>query len=294
MAALGDDPIVQRRRLRLVLRDLRLKSGQKQREIAAAMHWSLAKTMRIESGDVAISPNDLKALLDHYGVTDQPRVTSLVEMATASRGKAWSDVSDLYALADRTYMSLESAASIIRSFQNALVPGLVQTADYARAILTGSYGWSDEDAERGWQTREERQGLHDRAAPPEMFFILDEAVLHRVVGGSAVMRRQLEELKRWAGLSHVHIQVMPFSAGAFPDMRGPFILLEFAESEKDYLLYQEHMGAPATSREEPEVTLACLERFFDLEEGALSEEETIELLDEVIAEMKDGQKGEDS
>lgn len=288
MATVSGDPTLQRRRLRFALREMRLESGKTQRDIAEAMEWSLAKTIRIESGEVAISVNDLKALLGHLGETDERRIESLVEMARASRDLAFSDLKDLFTAADLTYMRLEGSASIIRSYQDFLVPGLLQTGDYARASLVDAFGFSDTKVGRVWQARHRRQAMHERVDPPEMFFVLDEAVVRRVVGGPAVMGRQLEKLKGWSQLGHVTIQVMPFDAGAYLDTPGPFILLEFADPKDDHLLYQEHITDSSLTREGPEVTDRYLERFFELEQRALSPGETIEMLDELIARMNGG------
>jgi predicted transcriptional regulator len=281
---MSDDPMVQRRRLQLELRERRRRSGRTQRDIAEAMDWSLAKTIRIENGEVAISANDLRALLSYLGEVDERRIESLVEMAKASRGVSWSDMKDLFSTADLTYLRLEHAASLIRSFQNVVVPGLLQTDDYARAILVEIEAHQDQDVERLRQARQRRQELHRLSHPPEMFFVLDESVVRRVVGGATVMRGQLEKLRYWSDLDHVHVQVMPFSAGAFPGIWAPYSLLEFPDPKDDDLLYEERPTSSATTRDDPELTGRYLERFFVLEQRALPEKATIELLDELIAE----------
>lgn len=254
------------------------------------MDWSLSKMIRIENGEVGISPNDLRVLISHYGISDQRKIDPLVEMARASRGYSWSDLRDYFSAADLTYFSFEAAASTFRTFQNVLVPGLLQTEEYGRAVLNDEHRFTGPEADRRWQARQRRQELHERDAPPEMFFILDEAVVRRHVGGPTVMRRQLEELKRWADMEHVHIQVLPFKAGAHRLMRGPIVLLEFTDAKDDDLLYQEHMTGAATTRDDPDVTARYLEYFYDLETKALSPEKTVELLDELIDEMGGAKK----
>ena len=255
------------------------------------MDWSLSKMIRIENGEVGITPNDLKVLLDHYGVTEQRRIDPLVEMARASRGYSWADLRDFFSAADLMYFSFESAASVIRTFQMALVPGLLQTEEYARSILANTYGYAGDDIDRRWQARQRRQELHERDVPPEMFFVLDEAVVRRRVGGDTIMRRQLEELKRWSEQPHVHLQVLPFKAGAHKAMNGPLALLEFADPKDDDLLYQEHATGAATSRDDPEVTARYLELFYDLEAMALSPGYTLELLDSLTDELGTAPKG---
>lgn len=270
---------------------MRRKTKKTQRDIADAMDWSLSKMIRIENGEVGITPNDLKVLLGHYGITEQRRIDPLVEMARASRGYSWSDLRDFFTPADLTYFSFEAAASYLRTFQMAVVPGLLQTEEYARAILQDELRHTGSEADRRWQARQRRQELHDRDTPPEMSVVLDEAVIRRYVGGSTVMRRQLEELKRWSDEPHINLQVLPFKAGAHRLMRGPIVLLEFADAKDDDLLYQEHTSGAATTRDDPDVTATYLESFFDVEAKALPPKATIDLLDELIDEMGGAKKG---
>lgn len=193
-------------------------------------------------------------------------------------------MTELVSAADLSYFDFEASASTIRAFQNALVPGLLQTNDYARTIFVEVFGYSDDDVELSWQTRQGRQELHDRDAPPQMHFVLDEAVVRRSVGGRAVMRRQLEALQRWAERPHVHLQVVPFDAGAHPEMRGPFIVLEPSGTDDGEFLYQEHPTG-ATTEDDSSVTSAYRERFSDLAAQALPPAATDELITTLIADL---------
>lgn len=186
--------------------------------------------------------------------------------------------------ADLSYFDFEANASTIRAFQNALVPGLLQTDDYARTIFVELLGYADDDVEESWQTRQVRQELHVRDAPPEMRFVLDEAVVRRSVGGRAVMRRQLEALQRWAERPHVQLQVMPFAAGAHPEMRGPFIVLELSGPDHDEFLYQEYPTGATTAHDES-VTGHYRESFSSLSSKALSPTATDELIATLIADL---------
>jgi transcriptional regulator with XRE-family HTH domain len=265
---------------------MRRKAQNTQKEIAEAMDWSLSKVIRIESGEVGIAPSDLRALLAFYEVTEQSRVDSLVALARASRTYSWTDYRDLFTAADLAFFSFEAAASVMRSFQIFVVPGLLQIEEYARAIITEELGYTGDEADRRWEARQRRQEIHDRDAPPEMFVILDESVVRRHLGGPRVMRRQLEHLKAWGESDHVTVQVLPFTAGAHPSLRDPFTLLEFADAKDDDLLYQESTAGAVTSRDEIDVTARYLERFYTLEATALSESDTLVLLDELIEEMR--------
>ena len=134
--ASGQDPMVQRRRLRVELRKARENAGLSQKEVAPAMDWSLSKLIRIEAGSVNISINDLRVLLQHYGVDDRGRIDSLLTMARAAKEPAWwLPYKEVLSPEFSTFLSYESAASIIRNFEPVLVPGLLQTEEYARATL---------------------------------------------------------------------------------------------------------------------------------------------------------------
>lgn len=279
------DPALQRRRLRTELRRLRLDAGQTQRDVATAMEWHPSKVIRIENGTVGISVNDLKVLLLHYGVTAKRRVDEFLDMARAARTDPWSEFKDILSPEFLTYLDFEASAVTRRNYENTLVPGLLQTEEYARAILLGTYELSEKDVERHWKVRQRRQEIHQSDDPPRMWFILDEDVVRRRVGSPRTMRRQLEQLKEWGGADHITIWIIPFSAGAHPGMRGPFVLLEFAEDIDDDLVHLEQTTGELTTRDDPEETTQYLDRFYRLEELALSEPETYSLIDDAIDQL---------
>jgi transcriptional regulator with XRE-family HTH domain len=283
----GRDPMVQRRRLRTELRQARNQAGLTQRDVALAMDWSPSKLIRIESGAVSISKNDLQALLRHYGVEDRDRVESLVEMARASRTPSWSSYKDIVGPGFITMLGYESSASLIRQFEPGLVPGLLQTEEYARDVLKRAYLKSDAEAEKLWNLREQRQGLHDRRDPPEMFFVMDEAVVRRLVGGPRVMRRQLERLRDLADRPHITILIIPFSKGAHLGLTGPFVVLEFPEATDPDLVYLENARGDSVYRDEPDESARYLEMFWSLEGIALDPDASRILLDKIIAELGD-------
>lgn len=280
-----DDPAVQRRRLRVELRRLRQDGNLNQRTVARAMDWSVSKLIRIEHGEVGISSNDLKVLLEYYQVNDEQRAAELLEMARHGRKDSWAEYRGVHSSPFLTYLGYESSAGLIRTFEPQLVPGLLQTEEYARATLSGTHGEAKEIIDRRWRGRQERQRLHDRKQPPEMLFILDESAIRRHVGGPRTMRRQLERLKQWSTEPHITIQVLPFTAGAHPGMTGPFTLLDFPDANDDDLVYLEHVSG-STTHDDPELTSPYVERFFALEEMSLSPEDTKALLDDAIQDLK--------
>jgi transcriptional regulator with XRE-family HTH domain len=287
-----------RRRLRVELRRARTRASLTQKDVAQALDWSPSKVIRIESGQVAISTTDLKALLAEYRVRDDAVIADLVDLARNSKKQPWSQYKDVLSPDDQAYFGYESAASIVRQFEPLLVPGLLQTEEYTRALLADAFDYPQRQLDRLVEARKERQELLIRDDAPEVFCIVDEAVTRRQVGGAEVMRNQLQRLLSLAELPLVTLQVMPFDAGAYQGLQGPFVLLEFSEQVEsepvdeesedtieveadNFVLYLESRESLAV-RDQPEIMGEYLERFLDLEKAAASPERTLELLKEAI------------
>jgi transcriptional regulator with XRE-family HTH domain len=274
------DPTIYRRRLRSELRKAREAAGYAQRDVAAAMDWSLSKLLRIETGAVSISTNDLKALLAHYHISDPPRVLNLLDIARASRERSpWNAYKDLGSPEFISHLAYESAASVVRSFEPLLVPGLVQTEEYAREVLREIRGPDKRLVDRLVDLRMERQVILDRDGAPSMHFIMDEAVINRAVGGPAAMRRQLRRIKEIAQFPNVTVRVVPFGAGLYPRLRVPYTLFEFSDPEnEDILSIENPLGdivireASPPAEQEDASPVSYLEIFFQLEQLARREE----------------------
>jgi transcriptional regulator with XRE-family HTH domain len=285
MAVGRHEPVVERRRLKVELKQARLRAEKTQRDVARAMDWSTSKLIRIESGEAKISRNDLKALLEYYGIDDRARVESLLEMArVAKEQESWSDYGSVMSPGSIRYLSFESSGAAIRSFQALVVPGLLQTEEYAHALWADSYGIPPAAAEKLWRARQRRQELHERETPPKMFFVIDEAAIRRPVGGTRVMRRQLVALQGFAGEPHVTLQILPFAVGAHPGLTARFVLVEFVDPNDDDVLYLEEPDA--ITRDDPKETGRYLERFFQLQEIAEPPERSVELLEDAIRGME--------
>jgi transcriptional regulator with XRE-family HTH domain len=276
------DPVVQRRRLRTDLRALRRKADKTQEQVAKAMDWSTSKLLRIETGEVRAAPSDVRVLSLYYGAPEK-QVEQLVEMARNARGDSWPDFRDVHQQASLNFFGYEAAASLMRIYHATLLPGLLQTEEYAFGTLTDTFGFDEEEVERRWEARSRRQLVLDRDDPPEIFALLDEGVVRRQVASAGVMRRQLEHLIELGQSDRLSIRVIPFSAGAHPGMSGPFTLLEFPDPQDDDVLYLEHVDGDKIIRDEPAITVQYTERFFALERVALSEAKTRDLLNEIIA-----------
>lgn len=280
-----DDPTVLKRRLRRELRRARDAAGLRQADVAHAMDWSPSKLIRIERGDVSVSTNDLRALLGHYGVKDKGKVNGLLDLAKLSRGASFYDqYADLLKPGFKEYLAYEASASVIRQYDPVLIPGPLQTEEYGRAILEHMAGFGPDEADKLWAVREHRQEALDRDDPPEMLYVLDEAALRRRVGRGQVMRYQLEWIKELATKLHISIQIIQFSRGAHPGLAGNFILLEFADPNLEDLIHLENINQ-ITIRDDTELIARYIDRFEQLQELALSREDSLDYLDVLIREM---------
>jgi transcriptional regulator with XRE-family HTH domain len=275
-------PSFYRRRVREALRKAREHAGHTQREAARELDWSMSKLVRIEAGSVGVSITDLRAMLALYGVEDADRVNELVGMTRASKERPWfSKFENVLSPAFAQYLGYEGSASVIRGFQPLTIPGVLQTDDYARAVIEASR--VDEIDERV-ELRTTRQELLERPDRPEIYYILDEAALHRNVGGAAVMRSQLRHLRDLAKEPRLSVRIIPFSAGAHTSMKGSFTILEFADWDED-VLYLETAGGSVTSREDQKSIADYRENFELLTEMALEDEDSVALIEERINDL---------
>jgi transcriptional regulator with XRE-family HTH domain len=265
-----------RRRLTTELRRLRRKAKLTQREVADSLDWSPSKVIRIEQGAVRVGVTDLRALLALYEVTDEDFVAELSEMAKESKKLPFVEYRDVMSAEAVRYLQYEANALRIRQVALEVVPGLLQTEEYTRALFT-AYGMAADSADKLVESRKERQALFERASPPESFFIIDESVLRRTVGGTKVMGHQIDHLVAMSDRPDVTIQVLEFSAGAHPALAGPFIHLEFpAENDLDVIFIENTLG-DTLFRDDPDITAKYLDQFWKLEDLASSPEKFAEV-----------------
>jgi transcriptional regulator with XRE-family HTH domain len=279
-------PTVRRRRLASELRSLREGARLTCEEVAEHLECSASKISRVETGRVSVSPRDVRDMLSLYGV-DPQQLDSLVQLARESRQKGWWHAySDTIQPRFATYVGLEDAASEIRTYEVNLVPGLLQTEDYARSVITaGNLTGSLEDVERRVALRMARQPmLLSGRNPPQLWAVLDEAVLHRTVGGPGLMRLQLDHLAEVASRPNVAVQVIPYSAGAHPGMGKPFVILSFPERADPDVVYLEDLTSTLYLEDVDEVDRYNV-LFNHLRATALSFEESAALLTSVAKEL---------
>ncbi|MEU4683521.1 helix-turn-helix domain-containing protein [Streptomyces xinghaiensis] len=233
------NPTVRRRRLGQELRRLRELKGMTAEAVAERLLVSQSKISRLENGRRSISQRDVRDLCGVYEVEDQRVVDSLMQMAKESRQQGW-----WHAFGDipySVYIGLETDAASVRNYESLLVPGLLQTREYAEAVIERiEPEAAPADKAKRVEVRMKRQErIHDPVSPLRFWAVVDESALHRVVGSPRIMREQLEQLIELSHRPHVTVQVLPYSVGAHPGMVGTFSLLEFADAADSSVVYLE-------------------------------------------------------
>lgn len=239
---------------------------------------------RLETAQQRPQRSTLIQLLDLYRVGD-PRRADLLTLLREAGQRGWlqqyrSELPEVYA----DYIGFEDEARSISNYESLFIPGLLQTEDYARALVHGTVPYiGNDEMENRVATRMERQALLDRESPPRLWAIMDEAVVRRRVGGREVMRGQLDRLREAAARPNVTLQVIPFDAGAHPGMVGSFIVLEFPDPSDQSIVYTESAAGGLFLEEEAELRRYML-MFEHLRAAALRPDETVTLLAAIAAE----------
>ncbi|MFE3198518.1 helix-turn-helix domain-containing protein [Embleya sp. NPDC059237] len=234
---------VRSRRLGADLGRLREAAGLRAEDVARQMGFSRPKLSRIESGEVRVSQNDLKALLHLFGVHDPAQVEEyLTASREARRAGWWQAYQDTLPREYADYIALEAAAEEIRSFQPILIPGLVQTEAYTRAVIHANPAITPPaDIESLIKIRQERKSILDREHPPRLWLIIGESAIRQTVGGVEVMLEQLAHLENLGDLQHLTIQVLPHSAGAHAGLNGPFVAFSYASPREPDIVCLENL-----------------------------------------------------
>jgi transcriptional regulator with XRE-family HTH domain len=262
-AQAGGGPTVRRMLVGARLRRLRTDQGVTREQAAEAIRASEWKIHRLENGQVGFKDRDIVDLLRFYGVTDPGEVADFLVLAREANAPGWwHHYGDVLPQWFRAYVDLESAATMIRTYEGQFVPGLLQTEDYMRAVVGGGHlDDLPQEAEHRVQLRLGRQALLEREDAPRLWAVVDEAALRRPVGGPKVMRAQLERLIEATEQPNVTLQVLPLAAGAHPAMVGAYSILRFADQELPDVVYVEHLNSARylERREEVEVYLDVME-----------------------------------
>ncbi|MGY2008448.1 helix-turn-helix domain-containing protein [Nocardia gipuzkoensis] len=268
------------------LRQLREGCGISREAAGDAIRGSHAKISRLELGRTGFKERDLRDLLSLYGVVDPAERETYFELARRANDPGWwQHYSDLLPAWFETYLGLEQAATTIRTYEAQFVPGLLQTADYARAVI--QLGNSDE-TERRVAVRMRRQEILDRVAAPTLWAVIDENALRRPVGGMEVLREQIEHLLVMADRPSIRIQVLPYSAGGHSAAGGPFSILRFPEPELADIVYTEQLTSSLyfDKQRDVELYMSVMNR---LSVEALSPVDSVRFLRDLLTEMRSGE-----
>jgi transcriptional regulator with XRE-family HTH domain len=247
-------PTVRRKRLTVELRRLREQAGLTCEDVGHRLECSGTRISRMETGRIGARPGDVRELLEIYGVTGA-EADSLVQLARDARRKGWWHAyGRVLPPWFEAYVGLESDAARLHEFQPSVVPGLLQTEEYARAILRNApHAGRGEDIDLRVALRMRRQAILDRPAPPQVQVVLGESVLWMQAGGPAVMRAQLLRLADLAARPGLTLQVLPLRSAAHAQPVGPFTMLEFADLADPTMVYLEHLTGSLLLEEEEEV-----------------------------------------
>ena len=276
-------PTVRRRRLGSELRRLRESQSIKLEEVAERLGLAPSTLSRIETGKAPTRTAYLNALLELYGVDDPGQRQVLLEMAREGHRKGWWALWDgVLPTGFGIYVGLEAEAASLRVYEAQVVHGLLQTEDYARAVMsTVRKRQTPEEIERLVRLRMQRQEVLHRSDPLELWLILDEAVLRRMAASSQVMRQQLEQLYEASQWPNITIQVLAFASGLHPGMGGSFAIIEFPERLDPDVVYTEGVTGQAYIEERDREVRARSETFDLLRATALPPAESVVLIQSI-------------
>jgi len=285
-AADAQGPTVPRMLVGIELHRYRDAAGISPDQAAYEIRASRSKISRMENGLVRFKERDVTDLLTLYGITDEQIRGRLVTLARqASTPGWWSKYGDIMADWFESYLGLETAASVIRTFELQFVHGLFQTEDYARAVtLLGHTGSSGEEIDRRVSLRLKRQDLLTSPSPPQVWSVLDEGALRRPVGGRRVMRAQLSHLAEVARMRQVTLQVVPFDRGGHAAAGGSFTVLRFSEPEVPDVVYLEQLTS-ALYLDKREDVDHYMEVMNHLSTEALTPAQTVKFITELIQDI---------
>jgi Domain of unknown function (DUF5753)/Helix-turn-helix domain len=268
------------------LRRLREAKGVSREDAGWEIRGSESKISRMELGRVGFKERDVADLLTLYGVRDPTERDALLNLARQANNPGWwHRYSDVLPSWFQSYLGLESSAALIRTYEVQFVPGLLQTPDYARAVVQlGHRRASTEEVERRVSVRMTRQDVLDRADPPQLWVVVDEAVLRRPIGGPNVMRGQITALIEATRLPHIRLQIVPFHAGGHAAAGGAFTILRFADEELPDVVYMEPLTSALylDKRDDVDSYAAAMERLcIEAEPPA----ETVDILDKTLRDF---------
>lgn len=288
------DPVLNprflRERLAEYLRQERERAGLNQNKAAVSLGWSESKLQRIETGIVGISATDTKALLQLYGTPDQETVDRLALLAQEARRRdRFTSYRKFLSAEYQTLLSYEQSATEVFVVNAFLLPGLLQTPEYARALLSVKH--AGDKLEGLVNARAVRQEILDRSDSPRFVFVVDEGALHRHVGGSQVLFKQLVHLRRMAERPNLHLHIIPFTARAHLGLWELYVIMTIPAStltgEPDQTIIYREAGDAEFLVNNDESRIKEYRTSFDtVLDESLNQAETFGLLDQLIQKLK--------
>ncbi|GAB3996089.1 helix-turn-helix transcriptional regulator [Glycomyces albus] len=283
-------PTIPRWQLGEILASLRLKAERTYEDVAELMDCSVSKIRKIEEGRIGIGRVDLLFLLDTYGLEDEDDRARLIELAKQGKQRGYWASYGTVPNPVATLLGIEGVATTIRLFELTVVDGMLQTEDYARALIESTWYPGQTPVDNQVRMRMERQRRLLDEDPAEIWAIFDEAVLHRIIGSREIMREQLQHLLSLGKQSNFNIQVVPFSHGGHHGLAGPIKLLEFPEEFHSPVAYAETQAGSFYLEKEPDVS-RCSLAYSHMMAAALSQQESAKLIRTIAAEL--GRTGTD-
>ena len=279
------NPTLRGRRLAMELQRRREATGMSREEVARQLEWSTSTVFRIETGRSRPQPGNVRTLLELYGVTG-PERDGLIQLTRDARQPGWwHSFRDVLPNPYEVYIGLEAGAASLRNFEPMVIPGLLQTEDYARAMFRNGPRELDRDeVERRVEVRVARQEILARDNRPRLWAVIDEAVIRRLVGGTEVMRGQLHHLTDAAQQGKTTIQVVPYQAGAHAGTTGPFVILDFEEPTDPAVVYVETLAGDIYLEERSDVNRYTL-AFDRLVAAALHPDDSVRLIEQAADTM---------
>jgi transcriptional regulator with XRE-family HTH domain len=279
------DATVLRMMLGSRLRQLREAAKVTPEQAGYEIRASRSKISRMENGRVSFKGRDITDLLDLYGVTDDEVRQATLELARRANVPGWwAKYNDILPDWFELYLGLESSAAVIRTFELQFIPGLLQTEDYARAVTAlGHRSAPADEISRRVSLRMRRQHVLSRPEPAKIWAVMDEAALHRPVGGRDVMRAQLRHLAQATAAPHVTVQVVPFRYGGHAAAGGSFSILRFDLPELPDVVYIEQLTSALYLENRQDVD-HYQEVMNQLSTDALTPAETAAFIEAIIAD----------
>lgn len=279
-------PTVPRWQLGILFSGLRDERGIDQATVAKHLGVAAGTMVNYETGKVGMTKSTVKDLLDFYEVTSEAERERYFELQSLSKTRGWWSSYGKLSPAFQQFLGIESAAEVIETYELAIVPGLLQTAAYARAHeLALAPNQPGEWIDRQVQLRLDRQAhILDAENPPSLWAVMDESILHRVTGGPIVMKSQLEHIIGKVEERKCEIQVVPFTAGDYAGTLGSLSIYTFDEELHSPLAFVESQGGTLVM-EEPEELRRCVETYTYIRSTALSPKDSLKLLKQRVQNL---------